>query len=136
MYAIRSYYDFPDSNFRRAATHRLREHLPDKSEQVWRSARDWQSRLKPSRPRYNFSLNLLMRYFEWNLSLYRAVQEQGMSQVEAGEFVETVAVEYYQPVAARITSYNVCYTKLLRHRRNDPGIRSMGRTANYARMVG
>jgi len=41
-----------------------------------------------------------MRYFEWNLSLYRALQEHGVSQVEAGEFVETVAVEYYQPVPA------------------------------------
>jgi len=56
--------------------------------------------LAPSRPRYNFALNLLMRYFEWNLSLYRALLEHGMSQVEAGEFVETVAVEYYQPVPA------------------------------------
>jgi len=91
---------FPDSNFRRAATHRLREHLPDKSEQVWRSTREWQSRLAPSRPRYGFSLNLAMRYYEWNLSLYRALREHGMSQVEAGEFVETVAVGYYQPVAA------------------------------------
>jgi hypothetical protein len=90
----------PDANFRRAATHRLQEHFRDKSEQVWRSTRDWQSRLAPSRPRYGFSLNLVMRYYEWNLSLYRALQEHGTSQVEAGEFVETVAAEYYQPVAA------------------------------------
>ena len=90
----------PDSTFRRAANHRLQEHFPDKSEQVWRSTCDWQSQLSPSRPRYSFSLNLLMRYMEWSLSLYRAVQEHGMSQVEAGEFVETVAVEYYQPVPA------------------------------------
>jgi len=88
----------PDANFRRAATHQLQKHFPDKSEQVWRSTRDWQSRLAPSRPRYGFSLNFLMRYMEWSLSLYRAVQEHGMSQVEAGEFVETVAVEYFQPV--------------------------------------
>ena len=90
----------PDANFRRAATHRLQKHFPDKSEQVWRSTRDWQSRLAPSRPRHGFALNLLMRYMEWSLSLYRAVQEHGMSQVEAGEFVETVGAEYYQPVAA------------------------------------
>jgi len=90
----------PDANFRRAATHQLLMRFPDKSEQVWRSTRDWQSRLAPSRPRYGFSLNLLMRYYEWNLSLYRALQEHGMSQVEAGEFVETVGAEYYQPVTA------------------------------------
>jgi len=41
-----------------------------------------------------------MRYYEWNLSLYRALEEQGMSEVEAGEFVETVGAAYYQPVAA------------------------------------
>jgi len=90
----------PDTSFRRAAIHRLQKHFPDKPEQVWRSTCDWQSQLAPSRPRYSFSLNLLMRYFEWNLSLYRALQEHGMSQVEAGEFVETVAAEYFQPVPA------------------------------------
>jgi len=90
----------PDANFRRAATHRLQEHFSDKSERVWRSTCDWQSQLSPSRPRYGFALNVLMRYMEWSLALYRAVQEHGMSQVDAGEFVETVAVEYYQPVPA------------------------------------
>jgi hypothetical protein len=91
---------FPDANFRRAATHHLQTQFPDKSERVWRSTRNWQSQLAPSRPRYGFSLNLLMRYVEWNLSLYRALQEHGVSQVEAGEFVETVAMEYFQPVPA------------------------------------
>jgi len=90
----------PDTAFRRAASHRLQADFPDKSVQIWRSTRSWQSRLAPGRPRYGFSLNLLMRYFEWNLSLYRALQEHGMSQAEAGEFVETVAAEYYQPVPA------------------------------------
>ena len=90
----------PDANFRRAATHLLQKHFPDKSEQVWRSTRDWQSRLAPSRPRYGFSLNLLMRYYEWNLSPYRALLKHGVNQVEAGEFVETVGADYYQPVAA------------------------------------
>jgi len=82
--------DLPDANFRRAATHRLQKHFPDKSKQVWRSTRDWQSRLALSRPRYGFLLNLLMRYFEWNLSHYRALQEHGMSQADAGEFVEMI----------------------------------------------
>jgi len=41
-----------------------------------------------------------MRYFEWNLSLYRALREHGMSQAEAGEFVEKVAAEYFRPVPA------------------------------------
>ena len=95
----------PDANFRRAATYGLQKHFPDKSEQVWRSTRDWQSRLAPSRPRYGFSLNLLMRYFEWNLSLYRALQEHGTSQVEAGDWAAIEgnarrAVEIYQKLGS------------------------------------
>lgn len=96
---ILSWY-FPDANFKRAAIHNLQKHFMDKSGQVWNSTCDWQSKLAPSRPRYSYSLNHLMRYFEWNLSLYRALLEFDMNQVEAGEFVEKVAVEYYQPVPA------------------------------------
>jgi len=47
-----------------------------------------------------------MRYFERNLSLYRAVQGHGMSQVEAGEFVETVAAEYDPPMAAAMFKFS------------------------------
>jgi hypothetical protein len=42
----------------------------------------------------------MIRYYEWSLALYRAVQEHGMSQAEAGEFVETIMMEIYQPVPA------------------------------------
>jgi len=91
---------FPDANFKRAAMRHLRKHFPDTSQQVWRSTCAWQAGLAPSRPHYGFSLNIVMRYYEWNLSLYRALREQGMSQAEAGELVETVGAEYYQPVTA------------------------------------
>jgi hypothetical protein len=90
----------PDANFRRAVTHRLQTHFPDKSEQVWRSTRNWQSRLAPNRPRHSASVNLMMRYLEWSFALYRAVQEHSMSQAEAGECVETIMLEVYQPVPA------------------------------------
>jgi hypothetical protein len=88
----------PDADFGRAATHHLQTHFPDRSEQVWRSTRNWQSRLAPNRPRHSASVNLMMRYLEWSLALYRALQEHGMSQAEAGEFVETIMLEVYQPV--------------------------------------
>ena len=42
----------------------------------------------------------MMRYLEWSCALYKAVQEHGMSQVEAGTLVETVMAEIYQPVPA------------------------------------
>ena len=90
----------PDANFRRAASNRLKEHFPDKSVQVWRSTRSWQSQLAPNRPRHSASVNLMMRYMEWSCALYRAVQEHGMSQAEAGALVETIMLEVYQPVPA------------------------------------
>jgi hypothetical protein len=90
----------PDANFRRTATHRLQTHFPEKSEQVWRSTSNWQSRLAPNRPRHSASVNLMMRYLEWSFARYRAVQDDGMSQAEAGEFVETIMLEVYQPVPA------------------------------------
>ena len=42
----------------------------------------------------------MIRYLEWSCSLYRAVQEHGMSQAEAGALVETIMLEAYQPVPA------------------------------------
>jgi L-2-amino-thiazoline-4-carboxylic acid hydrolase len=90
----------PDANFRRAAGHRLQTHFSDQSEQVWRSTRTWQSRSAPNRPRHSASVNLMMRYLEWSCALYRAVQEHGMNQAEAGAFLETIMMEIYQPVPA------------------------------------
>ncbi len=92
----------PDAAFRRAASHRLQEHFPDTSVQVWRSTRTWQSRLAPNRPRHSASVNLMLRYTEWSCALYRAVQEHGMSQAEAGALVETVMTDAYRPVPAAL----------------------------------
>ncbi len=92
----------PDANFSRLARRQLRAHFPDRSEQVWRSTRTWQSRLAPNRDCHSASVNLLMRYMEWSCALYRAVQEHGMSQAEAGALVETVMSDAYQPVSAAL----------------------------------
>ena len=88
----------PDTTFRRAASLRLQEHFPDTFVQVWRSTCTWQSRLAPSRPRHSASVNLMMRYTEWCCALYRALQEHGMSQAEAGALVETIMSDAYRPV--------------------------------------
>jgi hypothetical protein len=92
-------YFAPDTNFRRTAGRRLQAHFPDSSAQIWRSTRTWQSRLARSRPRHSASVNTWIRYMEWSCALYQAVQEHGMSQDEAGELVEAIGVDVYQPVA-------------------------------------
>ncbi len=90
----------PNTTFRRAANHRLQEHFPDTSVQVWRSTRSWQSRLAPSRPRHSASVNLMMRYAEWCCAVYQAVQEHGMSQHDSGVLVEVIMLDAYRPVPA------------------------------------
>lgn len=95
-------YCLPDVAFRRAANRRLPAHFPDNPEQVWRSTRIWRSRLAPSRPRYSAYVDLTMRYMEWSCALYRAVQEHGMGQAEAGSLVETIMSDVYQPVPAAV----------------------------------
>ena len=90
----------PNTAFRRAARHQLQAHFADKSAQVWRSTCAWQIRLAPDRPRHSASVNLIMRDMEWSCALYRAVQEHGVSQAEAGALVETIMLEVYQPVPA------------------------------------
>jgi hypothetical protein len=48
----------------------------------------------------------MMRYLEWNCALYRAVQEHGMSQAEAGALVETVMTDAYRPVPAALFKFS------------------------------
>ena len=92
----------PATAYRRGARRHLQAHLPDKSIQVWRSTRTWQSQLAPKRPRHSDStgVNFMMRYLEWSCALYRAAQEHGMSQAETGALVETIMLDCYQPVPA------------------------------------
>ncbi|MDJ0839639.1 MAG: L-2-amino-thiazoline-4-carboxylic acid hydrolase [Acidobacteriota bacterium] len=89
----------PNTAFRRAAGRRLQALVPDKSVQVWRSTRTWQSRLAPKRPRHSASVNFMMRYFEWSCALYRALQEHGMSRADAAALVGAVMSDVYQPVS-------------------------------------
>ena len=90
----------PTAAYRRSAARHLQARFRDRAAEVWRSTCGWQKRLAPNRPRYSAQVNLMMRYMEWSCALYRAVQEHGMSQVEAGTFVETIMLEIYQPVPA------------------------------------
>ncbi len=90
----------PDAAFRRAASPRLDARFQDEAAEVWRETRDWQVRLAPERPRHSAPVNLMMRYMEWSCALYRALQEHGVSQAEAGEFVESVGADIFRQVTA------------------------------------
>ncbi len=92
----------PTTAYRRGARRHLQAHFPDKAAQVWRSTRAWKSQLAPERPRRSGSagVNLMMRYLEWSLALYKALQEYGMSNAEAAVLVETIMTDVYRPVPA------------------------------------
>ena len=90
----------PGIAWRRTAKKQFSSHFPDDSAELWLSTRAWRTRLAPSRPRHTSSVNLMMRHMEWGGALYRAVQEHGMSQAEAGSMVESIVADIYQPVPA------------------------------------
>ena len=92
----------PNTAFRRVARRRLKVQFPNEWAQVWRSTRDWQSRLAPSRPRHSASVNIMMRQMEWNCALYRALTDHGMSQDDAGALVEAIGFDVYQPIPAAL----------------------------------
>jgi len=102
------FYAAPTTAYRRGARLHLQAHFADKSDQVWRSTRTWQSQLAPKRPRHSGSagVDFLMRYFEWSCALYRAVQEHGMSQAEAAVLVETIMTDVYRPVPAAMFKFS------------------------------
>ena len=89
---------FPGIAYRGAAQRHFAVQFPDRSEDLWYSARRWQSRLAPSRPRHSASVNLLMKHMEWGCALYRALREDGVDQAEAGSLVESIMADVYRPV--------------------------------------
>lgn len=90
----------PNTAFKRAAIPHLKQQFPGEWAQIWRSTRDWQSRLAPGRPRHSAMVNILMRQMEWNCALYRALKDHGLSHDEAGALVETVGLDVYRPLPA------------------------------------
>ena len=97
---------FPNVAYRRAAKRHLLQHFPENPEQVWRSTLDWQLRLASSRPRHSASVNIMIRYMEWSLALYRAAKDHGMSQTRACSLAENILSEIYQPVPATMFKFS------------------------------
>jgi ubiquinone biosynthesis protein len=92
----------PNREFGRAARRRLQAQYPDRASSIWRSARAWQARLAPDRPRHSPGVNLNVRYAEWSCALYRAAQEHGVDRAEAAELVEKTLRDFYGPVTAAL----------------------------------
>ncbi len=104
---------FPSIAFRRVAQRHLSLQFPDRSFGLWRSARSWQSRLAPSRPRHSASVNLMMKHMEWGCALYRALCEHGVDRAGAGSLVESIMSDVDRPVPSVL--YRISRLRSSRH---------------------
>lgn len=91
----------PRLAFRRAAQAQLRACLPAATAAaVWRRTLDVQSELQPTRVRHSLGVNLLLRYMQWDYALYRALQEQGLGQQQAGQWIAQINWQIVAPASA------------------------------------
>ena len=91
----------PRTAFRRAAQAQLSACLPAASAAtVWARALKIQSELQRTRVRHSPGVNLLLRYMQWDYALYRALQEHGIGQQQAGEWIEQINWQIFAPASA------------------------------------
>lgn len=89
----------PSLAFLRAARRELRARWPLQAHAIWQATRDAQRRLSTQRPRHGAGLNLVMRYMEWDLALYRALQAHHVSRDEAGALIDSINVAIFGPAS-------------------------------------
>ena len=91
----------PHIAFRRAAQTQLSACLPAATAAaVWLRTLDIQRELQRTRVRHSFGVNLLLRYMQWDCALYRALQEHGIGQQQAGEWIEQINWQIFAPASA------------------------------------
>lgn len=91
----------PHIAFRRAAQAQLGACLPAATAAaVWSRTLDVQSELQPTRARHSPGVNLLLRYMQWDYALYRALQEQGIGQQQAGQWIAQINWQICAPASA------------------------------------
>jgi len=91
----------PGLAFGRAAKAQLALCLPPATAAaVWGSAVALHRELQRTRPRHSLRVNLLLAYMQWDVALYRALQEQGISPQQAGEWIERVNWQIFAPASA------------------------------------
>jgi len=91
----------PRIAFRRAAQAQLGAGLPaTTAAAVWARTLEIQSELQHTRVSHSPGVNLLLRYMQWDYALYRALQEQGVNQQQAGEWIEQINWQIFAPASA------------------------------------
>ncbi|MBU1332548.1 MAG: L-2-amino-thiazoline-4-carboxylic acid hydrolase [Gammaproteobacteria bacterium] len=91
----------PRIAFRRAAQAQLGAGLPaTQAAAVWTRTLEIQDELQRTRVRHSPGVNLLLRYMQWDCALYRALQEQGISQQQACEWIEQINWQIFAPASA------------------------------------
>ncbi len=82
--------------FRRAAKKHLAAlALAEVEPRIWRRTLALQAELRQQRPHHSFGVNHFLRFMKWDLALYRAVQEHGMSPEQASRLIEEINWEMF-----------------------------------------
>ena len=88
----------PSRTFRRAASRVLKDTVaPDRAPRILEKAGSHHAELRQTRPRHSPGLMLLVRYFEWDHALFLAATEEGLSAVDAGQIIEDIKWNIFQP---------------------------------------
>lgn len=91
----------PSIAFRRAAQTQLRIGLPAATTAaVWRRTLEVHSAMQRTRVRHSPGVNLLLRYIQWDYALYRALQEHGIGQQQACEWIEQINWQIFAPASS------------------------------------
>lgn len=93
----------PGLSFRRSASRVLGRVLPpEEVSRLLRESARWRSEARNERPRHSFGVDLLIRYFEWDLGLYRAALRAKVPPDVARGWIEEVKWDIFGPVTAAL----------------------------------
>mgnify|MGYP000628053370 CR=1 FL=1 len=91
----------PAVAFRRSAQAVLADRLSAvQASRIWRQTQERQAELSRSRPRHSMSVNLLIKYMEWDAALYQAALAEGLSSEEAGQLIEATNWRSFESMSA------------------------------------
>lgn len=91
----------PSLAFAHAAKAQLAQCLPPATAAaVWSSTVARHRELQRTRPRHSMGVNLLLAYMQWDVALYRVLQEHGISSQQAGEWIERINWQIFAPASA------------------------------------
>lgn len=91
----------PSMAFRQAAQAQLGGCLPATTAAVvWLRTLEIQRELQRTQVHHSPGVNLLLRYMQWDYALYRALQEHGIGQQQAGEWIEQINWQIFAPASA------------------------------------